>query len=315
MKRSMRWELGPVAACMLVAAACNNATTPDTSGSGGVPSIPQSGTGAAGSAGRVSAAGMSASAGQSAAGSVAAGAGGGEAVQVQAIAIINALPGASAPAAGSGAAGSGAAGAAAGTSAAGSSAAGSSAAGSGAAGSSAAGGLHGMATFSKTRSGVDLSIMVTGCTDGKSYPVHIHEGTSCDNAMTQGGHWGAASMSGSAGAGGAAAGSSAAAGSGGAAGHAGSGGSAAGSSGSAGSAPAAGSGGAAGAAPTLVLRGEDIPDIKCSAGVGSTVTSRSTPDVRLIWTIGGETLTNVVGHVIVVHEGSARIACGKIEMK
>jgi hypothetical protein len=190
--------------------------------------------------------------------------------------------------------------------------------------------LHGMATFTKTLSGVDLTIMVTGCTDGKSYPVHIHEGMSCDNATTQGGHWGAMPMSGSAGASGAAAGSGAAgsaAGSGGAAGSAGQAGGAAGASGSAsaagsggaagasGSASAAGSGGAAGGAPVLVLRGEDIPDIKCSAGMGSTVTSRSTPDVRLLWTIGGEALTNVVGHVIVVHDGSARIACGKIEMK
>jgi hypothetical protein len=37
---------------------------------------------------------------------------------------------------------------------------------------------------------VDLNVMVTGCVAGKSYPIHIHEGTSCDNAMTQKGHWG-----------------------------------------------------------------------------------------------------------------------------
>jgi hypothetical protein len=176
----------------------------------------------------------------------------------------------------------------------------------------------GTATFTKSRIGVDLVIDVTGCEDGKSYPVHIHEGTSCDSVATQMGHWGAAPApvpeplagaggSSSAGAGGSSAGA-------GAAGHDAS--HAAGSGGTTGaSTSAAGAGGAAGAGAMVVLRGEDIPPITCSAGTGKSSTTRSTPDKRLIWSIGTKDETDVVGHVIVVHDGAARIACGKIEMK
>ena len=356
MKTAKRWERASLAACLWMAAACGDSGTPvETAGSGAPPAIPVSGTGAvAGSAGRASAGTGAPGAGQGAAGN--AGAGGAAAAPVQAVAIINPLPGASGSAgaggaaAGIGAAGTGgaAAGSGAGAGAAGTaSAAGSgvtagssAAAGSGAAGSGAAG-LRGMATFTKTRFGVDLSIMVTGCTDGKSYPVHIHEGMSCDSDAAQGPHWGAAAAmggaagsgaagsgaagSGAAGSGGSAAGSSgsaagrggSSAGTGGSGGRSGSGGSAAGTGGTTAGSSAAGSSAAAGSSgtPPLVLRGEDIPDIKCVGGMGMTVASRSTPDVRLTWTIGGEPTTNVVGHVIVVHEGAARIACGKIEMK
>jgi hypothetical protein len=194
---------------------------------------------------------------------------------------------------------------AAGASAAGSSAAGSSAAGSGAAGAAAgAGAVHGTATFTKTAIGVDVALEITGCTDGKSYPVHIHQGTSCDSTATQGGHWGALTG---------AAGSSAAG-----AAAAGAGGGAAGTSSTAavgGSGGTAAGGAGAGGTSTSILRGEGIPDMICKGGSGMTTLSRSAADASLAWTIGGAEESNVVGHVVVVHEGSARVACGKIQMQ
>jgi hypothetical protein len=173
----------------------------------------------------------------------------------------------------------------------------------GAAASASGDGIHGMAVFTQMATGIALVINVTGCSDGKSYPVHIHEGTSCDTTETQGGHWGANdAMYGTTAAG--AGGSSAAAGSGAASASTG---------GTGGTSSVGGAGGAWGM--PLVLRGEDIPDIKCTGGTGMTSTSRSTPDPRLAWTIGISPRTDVVGHVIVVHDGAARIACGKIEKK
>jgi hypothetical protein len=50
-------------------------------------------------------------------------------------------------------------------------------------------------------------------------------------------------------------------------------------------------------------------------GTGMTSTMRSTPDPRLAWTNGNSRRTDVVGHVVVVHHGAARIACGKTEKK
>jgi hypothetical protein len=213
--------------------------------------------------------------------------------------------------------------------------------------------LSGTATFSKASFGVNLNISVMHCTDGKSYPVHIHEGSSCTDATTQGGHWGAdmpaagsggaggAAASGAAGsgtgAGGAAAGGAAGSstGAGGASGRgtgagptaAGSGGSATGGAGGtsqAGSAaqagaggaqPAAGSGGTPAATMTLKARGEGIPDIVCTGDVGTSMHTRSTPDPRTTWSIGGDERSNVVGHVLVVHDGATRIACGKITLQ
>lgn len=147
--------------------------------------------------------------------------------------------------------------------------------------------LSGTAVFTKRPYGVDLSISVTGCTDGKSYPVHIHDGASCTDAASQGGHWGldpaaAATPEPTM----AAAGSNASA--------------------------AAGAG--AGPTETLKARGEGIPDIVCSGTMGTSMHKRSTPDPRGTWSILTDPRSNVVGHVLVVHDGSARIACGLIGM-
>jgi hypothetical protein len=179
---------------------------------------------------------------------------------------------------------------------------GSAGAASGSAGSggsaAAGGGITGTALFTKVNIGVQAKIDIDGCTDGKTYPVHIHEGMSCENTMTQGGHWGA--MMAAAGSGGSSA--------------AGSGGQSAGAGGSAGG--ASGSGGSAGGAPMMMVRGEGIPDIMCKGTTGSTALTRSTPDARIAWTIGGDPMTDVVGHVVVVHDSTGkRIACGKIVME
>jgi Cu/Zn superoxide dismutase len=118
--------------------------------------------------------------------------------------------------------------------------------------------LNGTATFNTTSSGVDLSVMVTGCIAGKSYPIHIHEGMSCESTMAQGAHWG----------------------------------------------------------PT---RGEGIPDIVCgTGGVGSTMVSRAKTDPMLEWSLGDMRPSDVIGHVIVIHdadEKTLRLACGKVTAK
>jgi hypothetical protein len=178
--------------------------------------------------------------------------------------------------------------------------------GSGAGGSAAAGGITGTALFTKVTTGVQLKIDIDGCTDGAMYLEHIHEGMSCDNAMTQGGHWGAVTAA-------AGSGGSSAAGSGGS--SAGAGGHSAGAGGTSGG--AGGSGGAAAGGPApLMLRGEGINPIVCMGTMGSTALTRSTPDVRITWSIGGDPMTDVVGHVIVVHNANGdRIACGKIMMQ
>jgi hypothetical protein len=36
---------------------------------------------------------------------------------------------------------------------------------------------------------VTVSITLNGCVSGKAYPVHIHTGSACTDATTQGGHW------------------------------------------------------------------------------------------------------------------------------
>lgn len=163
-------------------------------------------------------------------------------------------------------------------------------------------GLSGTAKFTMIGSSIKLDINVQNCADGR-YPVHIHEGTSCADAMAQGGHWGvvAAPVAGGGG-------------SGGAGGNAGAGGSSGASGGSAGA--AGGSAGAGGSPATMViLRGEGIPDIQCSGMMGMSTVTRDNTDPKLTWSIGGDATTNVVGHVIVVHDATMptkRIACGKI---
>jgi hypothetical protein len=53
--------------------------------------------------------------------------------------------------------------------------------------------VTGMATFSKaTGTDVTVTVSLTNCVAGKTYPVHIHAGTSCADAMSQGDHWGPA---------------------------------------------------------------------------------------------------------------------------
>jgi hypothetical protein len=66
-----------------------------------------------------------------------------------------------------------------------------------------------------------------------------------------------------------------------------------------------------------VPRGEGIPDIECGAnGIASVEYTRET-DAAKAWTVGDGSVTDVVGHVIVVHSPDGdrvqRVACGKIE--
>ena len=108
-----------------------------------------------------------------------------------------ATAGASGAAAGAGGATAGASGAAAGAGGAAAGAGGMSGsagtpASAGAGGRPALAKITGTATFITTSAGVDLAVMVTGCDAGKSYPIHIHEGMSCDSDMAQGAHWGPA---------------------------------------------------------------------------------------------------------------------------
>ena len=126
--------------------------------------------GAAGMAGTGTGAGLAAGSGgdaaPAAAGAGAAGADG-----------ADAAAGSSAPEAGSQAEPSGAAGMMAGPTSA------------GAAGMEAPASITGSASFTTTSSGVNLTVMVGGCQSGKEYPIHVHQGSSCESAMTQGGHW------------------------------------------------------------------------------------------------------------------------------
>ena len=49
--------------------------------------------------------------------------------------------------------------------------------------------ITGSASFVTSGADVVLSLMLRGCRAGRAYPVHIYDGTSCANAITQGGHW------------------------------------------------------------------------------------------------------------------------------
>lgn len=117
------------------------------------------------------------------------------------------------------------------------------------------GAASGTAMFTQTDTGVALSITLDGgCTAGKSYPVHIHQGASCADATAQGGHWD-------------------------------------------------------------MTRGEGIPNIACSGTSGTSQVTRAADPATTAWSIGGDAATDVVGHVIVVHDADTptmRIACGVI---
>ena len=58
--------------------------------------------------------------------------------------------------------------------------------------------------------------------------------------------------------------------------------------------------------------------IRChNPAIYCTLVGREATDPKLTWTVGGDATSNVVGHVIVVHDAttpSKRIACGKITM-
>src|SRR5262249_3785261 len=99
---------------------------------------------------------------------------------------------------------------------------------------------------------VTVTLTINGCTAGKSYPAHIHQGTSCTDATAQGGHWD-------------------------------------------------------------MTRGEGIPSLMCNGTTATVTYTRTAADAAVAWSVGGEATTNVIGHVIVVHDDTgARIACGPI---
>jgi Cu/Zn superoxide dismutase len=49
--------------------------------------------------------------------------------------------------------------------------------------------IMGSASFVSNPNGVSMTVMVSGCQSGKEYPIHLHQGSSCESDMTQGGHW------------------------------------------------------------------------------------------------------------------------------
>jgi Cu/Zn superoxide dismutase len=49
--------------------------------------------------------------------------------------------------------------------------------------------VTGSAVFTQTSTGVTLGIALNNCVDGKSYPIHIHMGTSCMDPAAPAGHW------------------------------------------------------------------------------------------------------------------------------
>jgi Cu-Zn family superoxide dismutase len=65
-----------------------------------------------------------------------------------------------------------------------------------------------------------------------------------------------------------------------------------------------------------MTRGEMIPDVMCAGGTGSSTHTRiAASNPALAWSIGGDPLTNVIGHAVVVHDPgmpAPRIGCGLI---
>lgn len=62
-------------------------------------------------------------------------------------------------------------------------------------------------------------------------------------------------------------------------------------------------------------RGEGIPSITCAGTTGTTTINRAATDPTTAWSVGGAAATNVIGHVIVVHDPdvtTTRISCGAI---
>jgi len=64
-----------------------------------------------------------------------------------------------------------------------------------------------------------------------------------------------------------------------------------------------------------MTRGEGIPLIACTGTQGTSTLTRPATDATLAWSIGGEAATDVIGHLIVVHDADTptmRIGCGAI---
>jgi Cu/Zn superoxide dismutase len=61
-------------------------------------------------------------------------------------------------------------------------------------------------------------------------------------------------------------------------------------------------------------RGEGIPDVQCTGGEGTVTHTRSGTPANLAWSIGGNAMSDIVGHAVVVHAtgSSDRIGCGVI---
>jgi Cu/Zn superoxide dismutase len=66
-----------------------------------------------------------------------------------------------------------------------------------------------------------------------------------------------------------------------------------------------------------MTRGEGIPNIACNGTTGASHHTRVATPPETAWSIGGDATTDVVGHVIVVHDADTptnRIACGAIAL-
>jgi Cu/Zn superoxide dismutase len=64
-----------------------------------------------------------------------------------------------------------------------------------------------------------------------------------------------------------------------------------------------------------MTRGEGIPNIACAGTSGTSTLTRASTDATTMWTVGDASTTDVIGHVIVVHDPDVpmtRIACGPI---
>jgi hypothetical protein len=64
-----------------------------------------------------------------------------------------------------------------------------------------------------------------------------------------------------------------------------------------------------------MTRGEGIPNIKCGGRAGASMVARAYTDTTTAWSVGDGSATDVVGHVVVVHDAddpTQRIACGAV---
>jgi Cu/Zn superoxide dismutase len=116
--------------------------------------------------------------------------------------------------------------------------------------------VAGTVTFMQVGADVSITVALSNCPDGP-HGVHIHQGTSCADAMAQGDHWD-------------------------------------------------------------MVRGEGIPDVVCTGGMGTSSTTRTPVDPVKAWTVGGAPATDVIGHAFVVHNPgmpAPRIGCGVIAAK